>query len=133
MKHRITSIAVALGLVSFTGCMSTGNETLRKESETSVAQKVVEGKTTKAEIKAMFGSPLKTTFTDGGLEIFTYELSKMSADAINYVPLVGLLGGSASGTKKERVILFDDQGVVKKFSMSESPVQVKTGVFNSGG
>ncbi len=57
----------------------------------------------------------------------------MSADAINDVPLVGLLGGSASGTKKERVILFDDQGVVKKFSMSESPVKVKTDVFNSGG
>lgn len=132
MKTRIAPIALTLGLVSFTGCMSTGNETLRKESETSVAQKVVEGKTTKAEIKAMFGSPLKTTFTDGGLEIFTYELSKMSADAINYVPLVGLLGGSASGTKKELVILFDDKGVVKKFSMSESPVKVKTGVFNSG-
>lgn len=92
----------------------------------------MEGKTTKAEVKVMFGSPIKTTFTDGGLEIYTYELAKMSADAVNYIPLVGLLGGSASGTKKELVILFDDKGIVKKFSMSESPVKVKTGVFNSG-
>jgi hypothetical protein len=130
-KYLIAVIALIAGL-TLSGCVSNGNETLRKESEASVAQKIVEGKTTKAEIKAMFGSPLKTTFTDGGLEIYSYELSKMTADAINYVPLVGLLGGTASGTKKELVILFDDQGLVKKFSMSESPVKVKTGVFNSG-
>lgn len=129
--HRVPSLlGLACVLAIFTGCASSGNETLRKETEASVKQKMVEGKTTKAEVKTMFGSPLKTTFTDGGMEIFTYELSKVSADAINYVPLVGLLGGSASGTKKELVILFDENSVVKRFSMSESPVQTKTGIFN---
>lgn len=112
------------------GCASSGNESLRKETESSVAQKMTEGKTTKAEVHAQFGSPLKTTFTDGGLEIWTYELSKVSADAVNYIPLVGLFGGTASGTKKELVILFDDKGVIKRFSMSESPVKTKTGLFN---
>ncbi len=133
MKNKVlaSTLGLALALV-LPGCMSSGNESLRKESEQSVSTKIVEGKTTKAEIKAIFGSPLKTTFTDGGLEIYTYELSKVSADAINYIPLVGLLSGSASGTKKELVILFDDKGVVKKFSMSESPVKTKTGIFNSG-
>jgi hypothetical protein len=133
MKHTKSGLfASVICLALVVGCVSTGNETLRKESESSVATKIVEGKTTKTEVKGMFGSPIKTTFTDGGLEIFTYELSKMSADAINYVPLVGLFGGTASGTKKELVILFDEHGVVKRFSMSESPVKVKTGVFNSG-
>jgi len=62
--------------------------------------------------------------------LITYELSKVSADAINYIPLVGLLGGSASGTKKELVVLCDENSIVKRFSMSESPVQTKTGIFN---
>jgi outer membrane protein assembly factor BamE (lipoprotein component of BamABCDE complex) len=133
MKSKVLASSFGLALaLAFSGCMSSGNESLRKESEQSVAQKIVEGKTTKAEIKKMFGSPSKTTFTDGGLETVTYELAKMKADGVNYIPLVGLLGTSASGTKKELVILFDNDGVVKKYSMSESPVQVKTGIFNSG-
>jgi outer membrane protein assembly factor BamE (lipoprotein component of BamABCDE complex) len=112
------------------GCASTGNEKLRTESESTVQQKIVEGKTTKSEVRTMFGSPLKTSFTDGGLEIWTFEFSKVSADAVSYIPIVNLFGGSASGTKKELVVMFDKANVVQRFSMSESAVQQKTGLFN---
>lgn len=118
------------GLMVFAGCSSTGNESLREESEASIASKIVEGQSTKSEVRAAFGSPLITSFTDGGLEIWKFELSKMKADAVNYIPLVNLLGGTSSGTKKQLVILFDENDVVKKVSMSESPVKVKTGIFN---
>jgi len=53
----------------------------------------------------------------------------MSADAVNFIPFVNMLGTSATGTKKELTVLFDDKGIVKRYSMSESPVQVKTGLF----
>lgn len=134
MNIRTIPVCVVLGsvLIVSSGCMSTGNESLRKETESSVTAKIVEGKTAKSEIRSMFGSPLKTSFTDGGLEIWTYELDKVHADAIDYVPIVGLFGGSASGVKKELVILFDDKGIVKRYSMSESPVKTKTGLFNHG-
>lgn len=127
------SAAVSLAVLAalMTGCASTGSESLRKESETSVAQKIVEGKTTKAEIRTMFGSPTKTSFTDGGLEIWNYDFSNVSADAISYVPIVNLFGGSASGKKKELVVMYDQTNVVKRFSMSESDVTHKTGLFNN--
>jgi outer membrane protein assembly factor BamE (lipoprotein component of BamABCDE complex) len=114
-----------------TGCASVGNESLRKETETSVAQKIVQGKTTKSEVKAMFGSPTKTTFTDGGLEVWNYDFSNVSADAISYVPIVNLFGASASGKKKELVVMYDTSDIVKRFSMSESDVTHKTGLFNN--
>ena len=79
----------------------------------------------------MFGSPLKTSFTDGGLEIWTYEFSKVSADAVSYIPIVNLFGATSSGTKKELVVLIDKTGIVQRFSMSESDVKHKTGVFNN--
>lgn len=123
--------AAALVCISFLGCASVGNETLRAESEASVQKKVLEGKTTKSEVRAMFGSPLKTSFTDGGLEIWTYEFSKVSADAVSYIPIVNLFGATASGTKKELVVLIDKSGIVQRFSMSESEVKQKTGVFNN--
>ena len=122
---------VVLFAFALSGCASVGNEKLRTESESTVAQKIVEGKTTKAEIRTMFGSPLKTSFTDGGLEIWNFEFTKVSADAVSYIPLVGLFGGSASGKKKELVLMFDQNSIVKRFSMSESDVTHKTGIFNN--
>ena len=90
--------------------------------------KIKEGVTTKASIKSMFGSPAKTSFTDGGKEIWTYELSDVKGDAINYIPVVNLFGSSYSGTKKELVVMFDGDKV-SRYSMSESDVQTKSGLF----
>ncbi len=136
--HKGTSLKITSAMpivivlaIALAGCASVGNETLRAETETSVQGKMVEGKTTKSEVRSMFGSPLKTTFTDGGLEVWTYEFSKVSADAVSYIPIVNLFGATASGKKKELVVLFDTTGITKRFSMSESDVKQKTGVFNN--
>ncbi len=127
MKYSI----LLLTLIIFVGgCQSTGNQTLSEETESSVASKIINNVTTQAEIKAMYGSPYETTYTDGGMEIWKYRLDDLKADAINYVPLVNLFGSSFSGTRKELVILFNDDGTVKRNSMSESDVQSKSGLFN---
>jgi hypothetical protein len=123
-------IMIAVLAIILAGCASTGNEKLRTESEGTMSQKIVEGKTTTSEIKTMFGSPIKTSFTDGGLEIWNFEFSNVSADAISYVPIVNLFGGSASGKKKELVVMFDQGSIVKRYSMSEADVTTKTGLFN---
>ena len=112
------------------GCASTGNQTLKEETEASVSAKIINNVTTQAEIKAMFGSPYQTTYTDGGLEIWKYQLDNLRADAINYVPIVNFFGSSMSGTRKELVILFNDDGTVKRNSMAESAVSTKSGLFN---
>lgn len=122
--------ALALGSLFLSGCASVGNQSLKKETEQSVAAKITEGTSTKAQVRGQFGSPAKTTFTDGGHEVWTYELANMSADGISYVPILGLFAGSTSGTKKELVVMFDLKGVVKRFSMSESPISMKTGLAN---
>ena len=65
---KITRMAsMVLCAVLAAGCASVGNEQLRNETESSVQGKIIEGKTTKSEIRSTFGSPLKTSFTDGGL------------------------------------------------------------------
>ncbi|MBB3182844.1 hypothetical protein FHR95_000368 [Halomonas fontilapidosi] len=72
---------------------------------------------------------MDTSFTDGGMEIWEYSLSEVSADAINFVPVVNLFGSSASGKKKDLTILFDEDDVVHRYSMSNSDVSHKTGLF----
>ena len=130
MKNYIYIFASLLILASCaTG--SGGNQTLKNESESSVTTKIINNVTTQSEIKAMFGSPYETTYTDGGMEIWKYRLDDMRADAVNYVPIVNWFGTSFTGTRKELVILFNDDGTVKRNSMSESDVQNKTGMFNN--
>lgn len=131
MKKHITLFGAAAIAFALAGCASVGNESLRRETESSVAQKIVQGKTSKSEVRSMFGSPTKTTFTDGGLEVWNYDFSNVSADAISYVPIVNLFGASASGKKKELVVMYDTTDIVKRFSMSESDVTQKTGFFNN--
>lgn len=131
-SSKAIKFAAVLGLAALmAGCAGVGNERLRGESEQSVASKIAQNKTTKNEVREMFGSPSQTTFTDEGLEIWRYEFSKMSADAVSYIPIVNMFGNSASGIKKELVVLFDDQDRVKRYSMSESEVTTKTGIFNN--
>lgn len=131
MKKLISTCGAMAIAFAVSGCASVGSESLRKETESSVAQKIVQGKTTKNEVRAIFGSPTKTTFTDGGLEVWNYDFTNVSADAISYVPIVNLFGASASGKKKELVVLYDTENVVKRFSMSEADVTQKTGLFNN--
>ena len=131
MKPSMLLTGICLAALTLVGCASKGNESLRKETELSIGTKLTEGKTTKTEVRKMLGSPLKTSFTDGGLEISTYEFDNVTSDAINYVPVLNWLGSSASGTKKELVILFDKTNVVQRYSMSESNVKVKTGLYNN--
>ena len=111
-------------------CATAGNDSLRKETEASVGDKIKPGETTKAEIKGMFGSPLNTSFTDSGMEIWKYELSKISVDATSLIPVVSIFAASSSGKKKELIVFFDDKDVVKKYNMSESDVKVRQGLFN---
>ena len=111
------------------GCASAGNQSLKAETEATMSQKLKEGQTTKAEVRSMFGSPLETSFTDGGAEIWKYQLDDVSADAVNFIPIVNLFGSSYSGTRKELVIMFDQNDIIKRFSMSESDVDTKGGLF----
>lgn len=105
-----------------------GNQSLKNESESTIRTKIIENKTTKDEVRKTFGSPDETSFTDNGKEIWKYEFANMSADAVNYIPVVNLFGSSSSGTKKQLVVLFEGN-VVSKYSMSEAAHSVKAGLF----
>jgi PBP1b-binding outer membrane lipoprotein LpoB len=128
-KVNVSLLVTLVSVLILSGCASSGNESLKEETELTVSAKVVEGQTTAAEIKAMFGSPYETTYTDSGSLIWKFRLDDLKSDAINYIPIVNWFGSSVSGTRKELVVLFDDNDVVKRSNMSESEVKTKTGIL----
>ncbi|SHE75015.1 SmpA / OmlA family protein [Modicisalibacter ilicicola DSM 19980] len=129
MKKLACAIVVTAAALTLAGCASSGNQSLKNETEYTVSAKITEGVTTQAEVREMFGSPMETSFTDGGSEIWEYSLADMKSDVVNFIPVVNLFGSSASGTKKDLTVLFDENDVVHRYAMSSSDVSTKTGLF----
>ena len=115
------------------GCAGTGNESLKNATESQVKKQITIGVTTKDQVQAMFGSPFKTSYTDNGSLIWTYQYDDTSALTIETVGsailTLGLAGSKSKGTRNELVILFDEKDIVKKFNMSNSKIESGTLLF----
>lgn len=120
--------AAALSLV-MAGCASSGNKVLKEETSKSVAEKITKGKTTKAQVRELYGDPMETSFTDSGKEIWKYHFIKAHVKATNFIPVVSMFASGSEGDKKELVVLFNSKGVVDNFSMSSSKVETNTSLF----
>lgn len=109
------------------GCASAGNQVLKTETSDSVDQQIHDGQSTKASVKAAFGDPSETSFTDGGNEIWKYTYAYVTPMAADFVPIVGLFAGGSNVDKKELVILFDKNGTVTKHTMNASKETIQRG------
>ena len=109
-------------------CSSTGNKSLKEETQESIDKKFKEGVTTKQDLLEKLGAPFETSFTDSGLEIMKYEFTRFKSKARNFIPY-NFFSRGQDGKKKELVILLDENDVVKRLSMTESKVEKRDGVF----
>ena len=131
MNHRSPFLFLAVAAVfAAAGCTSTGNRVLKDETQASVQQKIVEGQSTKQDVQSDFGAPMSVSFTDGGAEIWHYDFEKLKYDAISYVPIVGALARSATGTRKELTVMFDRKDVVQRVLLTEATVQKRDGLLD---
>jgi len=67
--QRIQLSMMVVFILILAGCVSVGNDSLRKEDSASVKNKIQAGVTTKDQVKNMFGDPMTTSYTDSGMEI----------------------------------------------------------------
>jgi outer membrane protein assembly factor BamE (lipoprotein component of BamABCDE complex) len=127
------SFIILISIALLAGCANAGNKAVDGLTQADVSKSLVQEKTTKNEVRNLFGSPMETTYTDGGLEIWKYEYvdaSAMTAETVGSMLLTfGLAGTKTEGTKYELTILFNDNDTVKKFNMNDSEVQSGTGIF----
>ena len=131
IMKKILRLNILLATFLIIGCANQGSTVLKKLSESDVNKNIVVGKTTRNQIRSMFGSPLETKYTDSGLEIWRYQYEDTTgfnpANIASQTLTLGLAGSRRIGTDKELVILFNDDYTVKRFNMSEAPVQRGTG------
>ena len=124
-KMLLSAAVLALGL---SGCVSSGATSLKDENKETIATKVSEGMTGD-EVRTNLGDPTNVSYTDGGKEIWTYEFMEGQMTAQSFIPVVSMFSSGVEGTKKQLVILFDEELKVERYTMSSQDVESKSGII----
>lgn len=108
-------------VLSATGCskQTSGNQNLSGVSVTEIQDRIIEGKTTKAEIKEWLGEPSGITKDKDGNEVWSYNFSnyesKMRAET--FIPVIGgFIGGVDSKHENRMLGITFKNGVVYRYS-----------------
>jgi hypothetical protein len=111
------------------GCISSGNESIADATGATVAGQLVKGRTTQADVRKLYGDPLKTSFSANGFESWEYEFTRLQSKPTNFIPYINLVHSGAEGDKKTLVVFFDKQKVVQDFTMSTSRFNTSQGLI----
>lgn len=138
-------LAVLMLLVS--GCVSSGNPSVRDEAATG---QIKAGVTTKEDVQKLLGKPNSVGKGFGNLaaatglpaaphaplalysnyEVWTYSHVSVETDAATFIPIVGLFAGGATSSVSSLIVYFDDKGVVQYVQSSQS--EGRSGMGSSG-
>jgi outer membrane protein assembly factor BamE (lipoprotein component of BamABCDE complex) len=112
-------IVVTFMLVVMLGGCATGNTSIANESTLTLSQKLVKGKTTKADVSKNFGEPSERGMNDGK-EYWAYQMAQSSAKT--FIPFASLVSGSSGINGKYLRIFFDKKGMVDSYELSDTKI-----------
>lgn len=120
---------LTMGLMA--GCAAkSGNIVLENTDKAKINDGIVNGKTTKAEVKTLMeADPQNVDFDQSGHEKWTYSNVRKSAKFINFIPVVSMFGGGTNDTTKTLVIVYDNNGIVLNHVVSQAEGETKVGLF----
>lgn len=118
-------LLIPLLALALSGCMSSGTQVTEEQ-----AGQFTKGVTTEAQVIARLGPPQSTVRNDDGSRIDAYTYMKASANAVDFIPYVGLLAGGSTGKYTTVAFTFDSAGVLKSYSSSSGTQDINTGLLN---
>jgi len=98
------------------GCTTVGNGRLAQLDATSAGQLLLPGRTTQAEVRTALGEGSVIHF-QSGYETWHYFYREGLAKGWDDVPYVGLVTSRLDRPTRELVLLFDGQGVLRRYSL----------------
>ncbi len=111
----IAAAALALALAC-AGCSTVGNGRLAQLDAVQARALLVPGRTTRDEVRAALGQGAVIRF-ESGLETWHYLHREGIAPGWDDVPFIGLATSRLERPTTELVILFDAQGVLRRWSL----------------
>ena len=80
-------------------------------------------------MRSQFGDPSGTQYLDNGDTVWTYNYTHVRSDVKNFIPFAGIFASGTNGYKRELVVEFGSNDIVKNYAMNKSPVQTSSGIF----
>ena len=143
MKDQRILVTVLLGhalLVS--GCVSSGNPSVVDQDRIS---QIKLNTSTKEDVKRILGQPNGISRQSGSysafpglpastlmtnVEAWSYTHINVDVDAATFIPIVGLFAGGATSNINTFTVVFDEQGIVRHISSTQS--QGRSGLGAAG-
>ena len=97
--------------LAVSACASSGNKQI---TDTGAVAKIEEGKSTKADVRALVGEPTKVNFRENNTEVWEYVYTRGQVRPATFVPVVGWFAGGMDTTGSTLTILFNNNGIVQK-------------------
>lgn len=113
------NIAVVPLLLGLAGCFSHGAGALKAVTRSNVEQNLTQRKTTKQDVLALYGPPTSKEIKETG-DIWKYSLVSTQISPESFLPVINLFAVSGSNQGKFLTITFDQSGVLKDYTFSES-------------
>jgi len=122
MKAKVAG--ALLTLIVLSGCASTaGNQSIKNETQKSIASKIFKGRTTKQDIQKQFGETLRKTTADTNEDMWFYSIINSNMSVMSYIPIVGLFSNGTDMRSKNLTITFTGDKV-ENWTFSESNYSV---------
>lgn len=109
------------------GCASTaGNQSIKNETQQSIASKIFKGRTTKQDILQQFGEPTRKTTIDTDEDMWSYSIMNSNMSVMSYIPIAGIFSNGTDIKTKALTVTFKGDKV-ENWSFSEGSDSVHNG------
>jgi outer membrane protein assembly factor BamE (lipoprotein component of BamABCDE complex) len=108
---KIKTVSLIILCLAVWACASAGNVQI---SDPGTVARIEEGKSTKADVKALVGEPTKVNFRDDNTEVWEYVYKRGQVRPATFVPVVGWFAGGMDTTGSTLTILFNKDNIVQK-------------------
>ena len=107
------------------GCASSGTKVTAEDMANFKA-----GQATESQVIARFGVPNNVSTGPDGTKTDMYIFAQATANAADYIPVVGLLAGGSTSKTTTATFVFDTQGLLKSTSSGQGHSNLNTGLLN---
>lgn len=115
---RLACTFAAAAMAVSAGCSTAGNGRLVRLDAPEARGLLAPGTTTQADVRLAFGQGSVVRFRSGW-ETWQYQYREGIAKGWDEVPYIGLATSRLARPTKELVVLFDDHGVVRRWSLQQ--------------
>jgi outer membrane protein assembly factor BamE (lipoprotein component of BamABCDE complex) len=110
-------LTVSLLLV-ISACVSAGTKAI---TDADIVSRIEVGKSTQADVTALLGYPLATSYSDQGKETWHYTWVTAAPTPTAFVPVVKAFTPSLHETTQELAVTFNRDGTVKSLVRGQLP------------